>query len=213
MEALKRLALLGAINEPVSITSRELGKALGTSQQSASVRILELLRMGLVTRDMGIKRQRIRLTEKGFEALRREHADYQRIFEIANTLSVHGIVATGLGEGSYYMAMKVYQDQFKSKLWFEPYPGTLNLRIEGREVAKLDILQKAEGIPIDGFTDGSRTFGGAKCFLATVHGVDCAVIMPLRTHHTSTLEIISKYYLRKHLGLKDGDVVEASVTL
>ncbi len=213
VEALKRLALLGAINEPVSITSRELGKALGTSQQSASIRILELLKLGMVTRDLGVKRQRIRLTEKAQDALRREYADYQRIFEIANVLSIHGIVTTGLGEGSYYMGMKGYQEQFKSKLWFEPYAGTLNLKVEGREKAKLDILQGADGIPIEGFSEGGRTFGGAKCFLATLHGVDCAAIVPYRTHHSDTLEVISKYYLRKRLDLKDGDVVEVTVNL
>jgi riboflavin kinase len=213
VDVLKHLALRGAVHEAVPLTSRELGRALGISQQSASAKILELLKGGYVTRDLGVKRQRLRLTEKAMEALRREFADYQRIFEIANSISVHGIVVTGLGEGAYYMSLKGYQDQFKEKLWFEPYPGTLNLKIEGRERAKLDVLESSSGINIDGFTDSGRTYGGAKCFLATVHGVEAAVIMPVRTHHTDILEVISMYQLRKRLGLKDGDVVEVNVAL
>ncbi len=43
--------------------------------------------------------------------------------------------------------------------------------------------------------------------------VDCAVIMPIRTHHTDVLEVISKHYLRSAVGLKDGDIAELTVTL
>ncbi len=213
MAVLRKLALLGGIHEPVAITSRELGRALGMSQQSASARILQLLQDGYLARDLGVRRQRLQLTEKGLGVLRSDYADYQRIFELAHALSIHGTVTTGLGEGSYYMGLKGYQMQFKERLWFEPYPGTLNLKIEGRERAKVDILQRTEGIPIEGFVDAGRSFGGAKCFLATVDGVDGAVIMPVRTHHSDTLEVISKHYLRRKLGLKDGDVVEVHLTL
>ena len=41
--ALRKLALMGALDDYVSISSRELGEALEMSQQSASKRILELL--------------------------------------------------------------------------------------------------------------------------------------------------------------------------
>ncbi len=111
------------------------------------------------------------------------------------------------------MRQKGYKDQFRKKLWFEPYEGTLNLKIAGPDLAKLQILQESPGIEIAGFDAVGRTFGGAKCFLATVGHVDCAVIMPIRTHHTDVLEVISKHYLRGSLGLKDGDIVELIVSL
>jgi len=213
VETLKAIALLGGLKEYVGLSSRELGKALGVSQQSASQRILELIREGMVTRDLATRRQRIRLSPKGADALRKEYADYQRIFEVKETLTVSGIVTSGLGEGAFYMRQKGYKDQFRKKLWFEPYEGTLNLKISGGDVAKLRILQESPGIEISGFEAGGRTFGGAKCFLATLGHIDCAVIMPIRTHHTDVLEVISKHYLRTAVGLKDGDVVELIVTL
>ena len=40
---LRNLALLGAMDDYIAISSRELGDALEMSQQSASKRILELL--------------------------------------------------------------------------------------------------------------------------------------------------------------------------
>ena len=213
VDTLKAIALLGGIKDYVDLSSGELGKLIGVSQQSASQRILELIRDGLVGRDLATRRQRIRLTARGADVLRKEYADYQRIFEVKETLSISGAVASGLGEGAFYMRQKGYKDQFRKKLWFEPYEGTLNLKMVGPDLAKLRILEETPGIEISGFEAAGRTFGGAKCFLATAGRVDCAVIMPIRTHHTDVLEVISKHYLRNALGLKDGDVVELVVTL
>ncbi len=195
------------------MSSRDLGKLVGVSQQSASQRILELIRDGLVARDLATRRQRIRLTPKGADVLRKEYADYQRVFEIKETLTIAGSVASGLGEGAFYMRQKGYKDQFRKKLWFEPYEGTLNLKVGGPDLAKLRILEESPGIEISGFEAAGRTFGGAKCFLASMGHVDCAVIMPIRTHHTDVLEVISKHYLRSAVGLKDGDIAELTVTL
>ena len=213
VETLKAIALMGGLKEYINLSSGELGKLIGVSQQSASQRILEMIRDGLVARDLATRRQRIRLTPKGGEVLRKEYADYQRIYEVKETLTISGIVTSGLGEGAFYMRQRGYKDQFRKKLWFEPYEGTLNLKIRGADLAKLQILQESPGIEISGFEAAGRTFGGAKCFLATSGHIDCAVIMPIRTHHTDVLEVISKHYLRNALGLKDGDIVELAVTL
>ena len=213
VETLKAIALMGGLKEYINLSSGELGKLIGVSQQSASQRILEMIRDGLVARDLATRRQRIRLTPKGGEVLRKEYADYQRIYEVKETLTISGTVRSGLGEGAFYMRQRGYKDQFRKKLWFEPYEGTLNLKIRGADLAKLQILQESPGIEISGFEAAGRTFGGAKCFLATSGHIDCAVIMPIRTHHTDVLEVISKHYLRNALGLKDGDIVELAVTL
>src|SRR5205807_7639936 len=62
VETLKAIALLGGLKEYVNLSSGELGKLIGVSQQSASQRILEMIRDGLVARDLATRRQRIRLT-------------------------------------------------------------------------------------------------------------------------------------------------------
>jgi len=213
VETLKAIALLGGVKEYVGLSSRELGRTIGVSQQSASQRILELIREGLVARDLATRRQRIRLTGKGADVLRKEYADYQRIFEVRETLTISGIVSSGLGEGAFYMRQKGYREQFRKKLWFEPFEGTLNLKIPGADLAKLEVLRQAPGIEIGGFDAGGRTFGGAKCFLATLGHVEGAVIIPIRTHHSDVLEFISKVQVRAALGLQDGDAAELLVTL
>ena len=71
--ALRKIALLGGIDDLIAISSRELGDALNMSQQSASKRILELLDGKLITRDLGARKQRIKLTERGVDALKEEY--------------------------------------------------------------------------------------------------------------------------------------------
>src|SRR5206468_12434912 len=121
VETLQAIALTGGLKDFVNLSSRDLGKLVGVSQQSASQRILELIRDGLVARDLATRRQRIRLTPKGADVLRKEYADYQRIFEIKETMTISGTVTSGLREGAFYMRQKGYRDQFRKKLWFEPY--------------------------------------------------------------------------------------------
>ena len=81
------------------------------------------------------------------------------------------------------------------------------------DAEKLQVLRAARGIEVEGFILDERTFGTVKCFNASIKGIDCAVIMPVRSHYTDVLEIISRCHLRRTLGLKDGDELEVRVTL
>ncbi len=210
--ALKQIALLGGINDYIAISSRELGERLDISQQSASKRILELLEEGHIQRDLGARKQRIKITKKGLDALRAEYAEYQRIFEMKDHLIIKGVVAAGMGEGQYYVNQPEYQDQFKEKLGFTPFEGTLNLKIVPSDQSKMDMLRRTEGIIISGFHRNGRTFGEVKAYPATMHNVDCAVIMPSRSHYSEVMEVLCKYSLRRTLGLNDGDTVEVRIT-
>ena len=125
--ALRKIALMGGMHDYISISSRELGDMLVMSQQSASKRILELLNEGWIVRDLGARRQRIKLTDKGIDSLRMEYSEYQKIFETRDHIIIHGEVVTGMGEGQYYVTQDGYQEQFLAKLGFKPYEGTLNL--------------------------------------------------------------------------------------
>ncbi len=73
--ALRRIALMGGLHDYVALSSRELGDMLDMSQQSASKRILELLDGKLIERDLGARRQRIRITSKGADMLRKEYIE------------------------------------------------------------------------------------------------------------------------------------------
>ena len=44
-------------------------------------------------------------------------------------------------------------------------------------------------------------------------GVEAAIVLPLRSHYATVLEIISPIYLRDKLHLKDDDEVDIVVSL
>ena len=157
----------------------------------------------------------MKVTTKGILTGESLHATLERVFgEESGDLKLTGVVFSGLGEAAYYVSMKGYKKQFRSKVGFDPFPGTLNLRLDSAIDRKMRRdLSSSRGIHIDGFSDGKRTYGGAECFRAYVNGkVNAAVLVIERTtHDDSVIEIISPVNLRQHLGLMDGDEVEVAI--
>jgi len=213
LQILKELALLGATKNRVEISSLELAKQLETSQQTASRYLLELDKDGMITRELGIKKQLIQITGKGEKNLQEEYMQYQQIFELTNKIHFSGKIVSGMGEGKYYTKQSGYADQFKEKLDFDTFPGTLNVEIRHIEKNKLRLLKKYNAIQIDEFETDNRTFGGVKCFRATINNADGAIVLPLRSHYSNILEFISPHFLRDKLNLKDGDDVKIVIYL
>ena len=211
--ALRKLALLGAMDDYIAISSRELGEALEMSQQSASKRILELLDMKYIVRDLGARKQRIKLTTKGIEDLKKEYNEYRRIFELTDHITIHGKVQSGMGEGGYYICQNQYLTQFREKLGFSPFEGTLNVQIDPEDIGKLDVIKSIAGTLISGFSDEGRSFGDVIAYKAKIRNIDCAIIVPERSHYTDIIEIICQYHLRRTLSLEDGDSVDVKVKL
>lgn len=210
---LRKLALLGAIDDYIAISSRELGDALEMSQQSASKRILELLDQKYIIRDLGARRQRIKLTQKGIEELKKEYNEYRRIFELTDHITIHGAVASGMGEGGYYICQDGYMNQFQSKLGFTPFEGTLNILVDKEDVGKLDVVRSVAGQVISGFSCDGRSFGDVIAYKAKIHNIDCAIVVPERSHYVDTIEIICQYHLRRTLSLNDGDRVDVKINI
>jgi riboflavin kinase len=211
LQTLKELALLGGIRNKIEISSLELAKQLKTSQQTASRYLLELDKEGMVTREFGIKKQLIQITNIGSEILQEEHFQYQQIFDLSDKVHFTGKIVSGMGEGRYYTVQKGYIEQFKDKLGFVPYPGTLNVEIEFVERNKLRLLRNYGAIIIEEFKTENRSFGGVRCFHAKIEGIKGAIVLPLRSHYSNILEFISPENLRKKLDLRDGDEIKTVV--
>ncbi len=211
--ALRKLALLGATDDYVAISSRELGEVLEMSQQSASKRILELLEAKYIVRDLGARKQRIKLTPKAMEDLKKEYNEYRRIFELTDQVTIRGTVQSGMGEGGYYICQKGYVTQIAEKLGFTPFQGTLNIRVDPEDVGKLDVIRTIAGIPLQGFSDDGRSFGAVVAYKARIRNVDCAIVVPERSHYVDVIEIICQYHLRRTLGLEDGTALDVKVNI
>src|SRR5437667_10222529 len=115
-------------NEVVSSTS-DRAKGIGGSQQTASRRLIETEKLGLIERSRDGRDQKVRITGDGLRELSDMYLNLKRVFEAPKKdLVITGAVFTGLSEGSYYMSRDGYRKQFISKLRFDPCRGTLNLR-------------------------------------------------------------------------------------
>ena len=211
--ALRKIALLGGIDDYIAVSSRELGDALEMSQQSASKRILELMEQKLIVRDLGARKQRIKLTEKGVDELKKEYNEYRRIFELEDHIVLHGKVANGMGEGGYYICQPQYMEQFEKILGFRPFEGTFNLSVDKEDMNKLEMMKSSSGYLINGFTNEGRSFGNVIAYKAKIRNIDCAVVVPERSHYKEIIEIICQYHLRRTLSLNEGDSVDLRVEI
>jgi len=215
---LYKLAELGARDRTVKLSTKFLADKLNLSQQTISRYLIDLERKGWIKRTATREGSFIRLTELGDFQLRKVRSALNFLFEKKRPLSIviEGVVFSGLGEGAYYITRKPYRKQFIEKLGFDPYPGTLNLKLTSRHDAQLRReLEARPGIEIQGFKNENRTYGPVKCFLARINGKEKgAVVLALRTHYdSSVIEIIAPRYLRNLLKLKDGNRVKVEVFL
>lgn len=117
---------------------------------------------------------------------------------------VEGIVSKGLGEGAFFMSMPHYKNEIKSKLGFEAYPGTLNLKTEP---SVIDGIKKLASIRIDGYESNGKTFAGALCRTAKIKSINGALIFPDLTGHKDVLEFIAPLHVKSSLKIKDGDKI------
>ncbi|MEM0254041.1 MAG: DUF120 domain-containing protein [Candidatus Bathyarchaeia archaeon] len=213
---LVKLAEMGAHRRAAKVSTEFLARKLGVSQQSASRNLIELERIGWINRTATPEGSLIKITEAGVKELKELYSRLRFLMESSYPPSVtlEGIVFTGMGEGAYYVTRDHYRKQFIEKLGFDPYPGTLNLKLTtDYDVKTFSELKAYPAIEIEGFSDENRTFGPVRCYPAIVENkVKGAVVSAMRTHYNSTVvEIISPVCLRKHLSLKDGHKVKVEV--
>ncbi|MEF8757359.1 MAG: DUF120 domain-containing protein [Halobacteriales archaeon] len=214
VRALKLLALEGTVSGEVKISCSTLADRLDASNQTASRRLQALAESGLIDRDVVSDGQWVSVTEDGRRLLHGEYEDYRRIFEGDGVVELRGTVTSGMGEGSHYISLPGYAEQFETRLGYEPFPGTLNVALDDDSVRRRSALSSLEPVPIDGWENDDRTYGPAACYLASVETDDGAtyegahVIEPERTHHEpDQLELIAPDRLRDELDVDDGDRV------
>jgi len=209
LTTLLHLVRLGAGTSFAKISTEELGDSIGLSQQAASLRLIELQKAGLIERAHSGRGLAIRLTESGLKDVGTFLSETSINFDRRkDELLFKGTVFTGLNEGGYYVSLKGYARSFRGALGFEPFPGTLNLRLADQAMLEQRrLLDLKQGIVIPGFTDGKRSYGPVKVFKAKIEGSHPGAVLAIeRTHYdSSVLELISPSNLRRTLGLKDGD--------
>ena len=214
---LSELLLCGAKNNFVELTTNEIAKKIKRSQQLASKELLDLEFFGCIKRNKKSKKYTIKVTEKGYQEVYDHFLFLKTAVEsFKHVIDFEGHIITGMGEGAYYMSLDGYKKQFKEKLGYEPYPGTLNIKLNSMLFveARKEML-KYPSINIEGFSDQSRTFGWVKCYPASINdskNINSSILILERTHYDdSIIELIAPFSIKEQFSLKNGDYVKLKV--
>lgn len=215
---LYKLAELGASSRTVKVSTEYLSEKIGASQQTASRHLINLEKMGWIERTITPDGCLLKITGEGVAELKKLYSELRLIFEspYPPSVTIEGTLFSGLGEGAYYVTKEGYRKQFMEKIGFDPYPGTLNLKITtDYDLKALSELEIYPAVELEGFEDESRTFGPVKCYPAVINNkVKGAIIYAMRSHYgKSVLEIVSPTYLRSKLKLKDGNKVKVEILI
>ena len=215
---LYKLAELGASSRTVKLSTEYLSEKIGASQQTASRHLINLEKMGWIKRTITPEGCLMKITGEGVAELKKLYSELRLIFEspYPPSITLEGTLFSGLGEGAYYVTKEGYRKQFIEKLGFDPYPGTLNLKLTTEyDLKSLSELEIYPAVELEGFKDESRTFGPVKCYPAIINNkVKGAVIYALRSHYgKSVMEIVSPTFLRSKLKLKDGNKVKVEILI
>jgi len=125
-------------------------------------------------------------------------------------LVLRGKVSSGLGEGKKFTQLPWVKRLIREKLGFEPYPGTLNLRLSSNvKISKM--LDKFSCIRISSRGD----FASGRLYKALISSeVHGAVIRPeVPDYPEDIIEILAPIGLREKFNLRDGDEVEVKILL
>jgi riboflavin kinase len=121
-----------------------------------------------------------------------------------------GTVVSGRGEGRKYVELEWVKQQVKEKLGFDPYPGTLNLRLDEENVKRRVLLEKEAKLRLchsEGYCTGLL-------FKASLNGGTCGVVIPqVENYPENVLEVVASVNLKQKLRLRDGDLVTVTVYL
>ncbi|MCV0366257.1 MAG: DUF120 domain-containing protein [Nitrosopumilus sp.] len=207
----------GAKHNYVTITTSSLGKNIKKSQQAASKHLVELEQNNFIERIINGRNISVKITPKGFGEMVKLSTILRKSLDSSPSyVELTGTLISGMGEGAYYMGLKGYTTQFKSKIGYVPFPGTLNVRLDQKiHQEAIKQFETLNGVKIKSFSDGKRTYGWVKCFPAKLNNsINCELIILERTHHDdSVIELISKSCLRKTAKLKDGSKISIKIQI
>lgn len=130
-------------------------------------------------------------------------------------LNFEGKVTSGLGKAGMFMQKETYKKQYLNKLGFEPYLGTLNIKLnKDIEIdlkktydANLKIIKGDEKL-------GDVYFLSANISNEKNNTKKGAILFPTKTvHKTDTIEFVAEEKLRECMELNDDSKVIITINI
>ena len=116
-------------------------------------------------------------------------------------MNITGTIIDGLGEGAAYV--KRYHAGLKASLGFDPYPGTLNIK-----VSSVPEFRFSREVP----SPGKGLFAVSAVPACISDSIEGAIIRPKKTSHGSNImEVIAPIHIKTALQVKAGDQLTVSI--
>ena len=116
-----------------------------------------------------------------------------------------------MNEGGHFLGLGWVRDAVRRITGFDPYPGTLNVRLlDGDALRRWRELRRDGGVSLT--PPDARACGG-RLLPALVEGrIPAAIVIPdVTRYEDEVLEVIAPVRLRILLGLRDGDRVRLGI--
>ena len=122
----------------------------------------------------------------------------------SGTIKIKGKVIGGLGKGAFFLSKEPYKSFFRGLLGEDPFPGTLNVKLEKpwtEITSSWNTYQPAE-------------YGGISYTLGKIGNLKIVVLRPHKSKHPpEVIEIVASKYLRKEFNITNGKTIEFEIYL
>lgn len=124
---------------------------------------------------------------------------------------IKGKILSGLGQGVYFTQLDWVKSQFQEKLGFDPYPGTLNLKLDKKNEKIYQEVLKGRAIEI---VPPASEFCPSKGYPISLGKIKAAIILPsVPDYPKDIVEIMAPVKIKEKLKVEDGDEMEFTIRI
>lgn len=127
-------------------------------------------------------------------------------------MNIKGTIESGAGKGAFFTSLDWVVEQCERLLGWQPFPGTLNVRLFREDVVRLAEIFSQKDLEL---VPDNPDFCSAALKRVRVNGIPAAIVFPsedVRIHSRDVIEIMAECGIKEVLGLEDGDEVTVSVS-
>ena len=122
---------------------------------------------------------------------------------------IKGVIFSESRETAFFTSLDWVRWQCREKLGFEAYPGTLNLRINEKDLSAISHLVAGQGCQA---TPPTLAFCEAMRLKVAIGAIEALAILPyVGDYYESTVEIIAPVKIKEKVNLTDGDEVVLTI--
>lgn len=124
---------------------------------------------------------------------------------------VRGVVFSDLGRAGEFLGLGWVRDAIRERVGFDPYPGTLNLRVRGEDLGRWEQVRRRPGkillpSPDPAFCSAFLLTGSLRGWRGPEPGERVAVVAPeVEGYPGDKLEVVAAVSLKRTRSVRDGD--------